>query len=130
MSSIVKTTIIVLVIAGVGFFGYNYLTRVDTPSDILIQQDSANTSKMGAEVLTALNQLKTLKLDSSIFQDKTFVSLRDFSKPLNSEPVGRLNPFSPIGIENAGAVKLTPNSNSSTSSDQSTSTKAKVGTGN
>jgi len=108
MSSIVKNIIIVLVIAGAGFFGYNYLTRADVSSDVLIQQDSANTSKMGAEVLMALNQLKTLKLDASIFKDKTFISLRDFSKPLNPEPVGRVNPFSPIGVENAGSVRITP----------------------
>ena len=109
MSPIVKNTIIVLVVAGVGYFGYNYLTRTDTPSDVLIQQNSADTSKMGAEVLSALNQLKTLKLDASVFQDKTFLSLQDFSKPLNSEPVGRVNPFSPIGVENVGTVKLAPN---------------------
>lgn len=109
MSPIIKNIIIVLVIAGVGFFGYNYLTRKDTSSDSLIQQESVNTSKMGAEVLTALNQLKTLKLDSAIFKDEVFVSLQDFSKPLSPEPVGRVNPFSPIGVE-SGSVKITPNS--------------------
>ena len=131
MSSIVKTIIVVLVLAGVGFFGYNYLTRTDIPSDVLIQQDTVDTSKMGAEVLTALNQLKTLKLDSSIFQDKTFISLQDFSKPLNSEPVGRINPFSPIGVEIAGTVKLAPASKINTASTSpSTSTSTKTGTGN
>jgi hypothetical protein len=116
MSPLVKNIIIVLVVAGVGYFGYNYLTRTDTASDVLIQQNSADTSKMGAEVLAALNQLKTLKLDGSVFQDKTFLSLRDFSKPLTSEPVGRVNPFSPIGVENAGSVKLAPNTKTGTTS--------------
>ena len=87
--------------------GYNYLIRVDTTGGVLINQDSADTSKMGAEVLTALNQLKTLKLDDSIFKDKTFVSLEDFSKPLSPEPVGRINPFSPIGVENTITIKAT-----------------------
>ncbi len=89
----------VLVLAGVGFFGYNYLTRTIVPSDVLLQQTTGNTSKMGAEVLSALNQLRVLQLDGSVFSDKTFLSLQDFSKPLNSEPVGRINPFSPIGVE-------------------------------
>lgn len=108
MSSIVKTIIIVLVVAGIGFFGYNYLNQTNVQTDVLVQQNSADTSKMGAEVLSALNQLKTLRLDESVFKDKAFMSLRDFSKPLTSEPVGRVNPFSPIGVENAGAVKLAP----------------------
>lgn len=112
MSPIIKNIIVVLVIAGVGFFGYNYLTRTDTAGDALIKQESVNTGKMGAEVLTALNQLKTLKLDSSIFKDDVFVSLQDFSKPLNPEPVGRVNPFSPIGVE-SGSVKITPNASTS-----------------
>jgi hypothetical protein len=116
MSPIIKNIVIVLVIAGVGFFGYSYLTRKSVTGDPLIQQDSINTSQMGAEILSALNQLKTLKLDSSIFQDKVFMSLRDFSKPLNAEPVGRVNPFSPIGVESAGAVKLTPTTKNGTTS--------------
>jgi hypothetical protein len=126
-----KTISIVLVLAGVGFFGYNYLTRTSVPSDVLIQQDSVDTSKMGAEVLIALNQLKTLKLDSSIFKDRTFVSLYDFSKPLNPEPVGRINPFSPIGVEILGTVKLAPVSKiAATSTGPSVSTSTKTGAGN
>ena len=114
MSSIIKTTIIILVIAGVGFFGYSYLTRTSTTGDLMVTQDTTDTTRMGAEVLSALNQLRTLKLDNSIFKDKTFMSLKDFSKPLNSEPVGRVNPFSPIGVENTGSVKLNPTQSTST----------------
>jgi hypothetical protein len=108
MTSTIKTIILVLVIAGIGYFGYNYLTRTNVAGDSAIQQESANTSKMGAEVLTALNQLKVLKLDGAVFKDKTFLSLKDFSKPLNPESIGRVNPFSPIGVENTASVKLTP----------------------
>ena len=123
MSSFVKIIIAVLVVAGVGFFGYNYLSRTDTTSDTLLQQTSTNnTSSMGAEVLTALNQLRTLKLDDSVFKDKTFMSLQDFSKPLDAEPIGRTNPFSPIGVEN-GPVKLAP-LEQATSTLKATTTKA------
>jgi len=115
MSSIIKIVIIVFILAGVGFFGYNYLTRTSKNStDILLTQTSANTSRMGGEVLVALNQLRTLKLDGSVFQDKVFLSLQDFSKPLIPEPVGRINPFSPIGVENASAIRLVPVNNAST----------------
>jgi len=128
MSSIVKTTIIVLIIAGVGYFGYSYLTRSGVPSGDLLQQTSSNTSQMGAEVLAALNQLKILKLDSSIFQDKVYLSLQDFSKPLNPEPVGRINPFNPIGVETGGSIKL-PTTVKTTGTTTGTTTN-RVGAGN
>jgi hypothetical protein len=133
MSSIVKIIITVLVLAGVGFFGYNYLTRTSVPSGVLLQQESADTSKMGAEVLTALNQLRTLKLDSSIFSDKTYLSLEDFSKPLNPEPVGRINPFSPIGVENYIPGKTVPapkTASTSTSTVQTQTPPNNAGVGN
>ena len=130
MSSIIKTTIIVLVIAGVGFFGYNYLTRTNAPTDLLVQQNSGDTSKMGAEVLSALNQLKTLRLDSSVFSDKTFLSLRDFSQSLNPEPVGRINPFSPIGVENFIPGRVSTVSKTSTSTNQTGTASSTVGAGN
>ncbi len=108
MSSIIRTATIILVIAGLGFLGYNYLSRNNSTDELITRQDLTDTSKMGAEVLSALNQLKTLKLDAGVFSDKTFTSLTDFSKPLNPEPVGRTNPFSPVGVENAGSVKINP----------------------
>lgn len=108
MSSTIKTVIIVLVLSGIGYFGYSYLNKAGSSSDVLLTQTSANTSKMGAEVLSALNQLKTLKLDGSIFQDKIFLSLEDTSISLTPEPVGRINPFSPIGVENASAARFVP----------------------
>jgi hypothetical protein len=118
MSSTIKTVIIVLVLSGIVFFGYNYLNKTSAPSDTLLTQTSANTSKMGAEVLSALNQLKILKLDGSIFQDKIFLSLQDTSISLTPEPVGRINPFSPIGVENASAVRFVPASTTRATSTQ------------
>ncbi len=121
MSSILKIIITILVLAGIGFFGYNYLTRSSSPNDTLIEQTGVNTSAMGVEVLSALNQLRTLKLDGSIFKDKTFMSLHDFSKPILPEPVGRINPFSPIGVEVIKNVKTAPiEQNTSTTTASST----------
>lgn len=98
MSSLIKTVIIVAVIAGLGFVGYNYLSK-SPGGDGLVVVKNDGTSQIGAQVLTALNQLQLLKLDEKVFSDATFKSLKDFSRPIASEPVGRINPFSPIGIE-------------------------------
>lgn len=121
MSSNLKIIIIVLVVAGIAFFGYNYFGKTSTSTDVLVRESALDSSKIGAEVLVALNQLKTLKLDADVFKDKTFMSLVDYSKPLNAEPVGRVNPFSPIGIEN-GSVKLAPASTTTDIKAKATST--------
>lgn len=106
MSALIKNILIVAVVAGVGFVGYNYLSR-DPAGDTLVTVSGDGTSQMGAQVLSALNQLQQLKLDESVFSDKTFKSLKDFSRPLPTESVGRLNPFAPIGVEVSKSVTET-----------------------
>lgn len=48
---------------------------------------------LGGELLTTLARLKSTKLDTSIFSDPVFVSLRDFGVEIAPQPVGRRNPF-------------------------------------
>ena len=55
---------------------------------------------VGNEIVAALNQIQTLKLSRDIFEDPVFRSLIDRSIPIPEEPVGKSNPFSPIGSNN------------------------------
>jgi hypothetical protein len=48
------------------------------------------------ELLDSLLTLRAIKLDDSVFRDPAFMSLRDFSTQIVSEPVGRPNPFAPL----------------------------------
>lgn len=98
-SSIIKIATVVIVIAVIGFFGYNYLNGSSSSSGDISIVPNSDTSAVGAQVLSALNQLNRLNLDAGIFSNPTFKSLKDFSRPLPTEPVGRINPFSPIGID-------------------------------
>lgn len=50
----------------------------------------------GQEILDMLSSLKSVKMDTSFFNDKTFKSLVDFSVEIAPQPAGRSNPFSPI----------------------------------
>ena len=111
MSSSIKLILAIVIIAGLGFVGFQYVSNGTPASDGLTTVGVSDTSKMGAQVLSALNQLQQLKLDGSIFDDKTFKSLKDFSRPLPTEEVGRTNPFAPIGVDSP-AVKTTSNSTS------------------
>jgi len=37
--------------------------------------------------------MRSIRLDSSIFENPAFASLRDFGREIIPEPVGRTNPF-------------------------------------
>ena len=56
----------------------------------------AGSSAEGQEILSVLNSLKAVKMDTEFFDDKVFKSLVDFSVELAPQPAGRFNPFAPI----------------------------------
>lgn len=48
-------------------------------------------------LIEALASLSAIRLDGAIFSDPVFVSLTDFGVVIPLQPVGRRNPFLPIG---------------------------------
>ena len=48
-------------------------------------------------VLSLLNQINSLKIDTSIFNSLVYRSLVDYSITIPEQNVGRPNPFAPIG---------------------------------
>lgn len=52
---------------------------------------------VGQDLLAALALLKTIQLDTSVFADPIFKSLSDWGKTIPPQPVGRRNPFAPLG---------------------------------
>src|SRR3989344_9052446 len=87
--------------------GYVTFFKKDTPANsntALISEPMLNgdspQAKSGREILTLLLNLKSLKLDSSIFSDPAFQSLADFGQSIPVRPQGRVNPFAPIGAGN------------------------------
>lgn len=58
--------------------------------------DSAD-AVVGQDLLAALALLKTIQLDTSLFSDPIFKSLSDWGKAIPPQPVGRRNPFAPLG---------------------------------
>lgn len=67
----------------------------------LVVPDTASvdteSNQKGREILALLAELKSVRLDESIFSDPIFQSLQDTSVELNQEPKGRPNPFAPLG---------------------------------
>ncbi|MCU0660620.1 MAG: hypothetical protein MUD00_03375 [Candidatus Pacebacteria bacterium] len=93
-----------LVVGYVLFFGNKAETPALTSTAGISGSSTATTvtgtSDVGKEFLATLLNLRTIKLDDSIFSDPAFRSLQDFELALIPEAnPGRLNPFLPLGSD-------------------------------
>jgi hypothetical protein len=66
------------------------LSSVSTASD---------TSVGDAKVLETLINMRNLRLDDRLFNNPAFLKLINTERKIIPEPVGRRNPFSPIGSD-------------------------------
>lgn len=95
-----KKIIISIVVITIAFFIYSaYFKPAQNGALVAVENQTGRQFAAGKEVLTLLIDLKSIELDGSIFEDKSFKSLEDFSLPIDPEPKGRINPFAPIGTE-------------------------------
>ena len=95
----------IIVVALIAYFYYegsksaSNSNLVSTPADVDAQQ-------VGVRVLNLLNQIKSLKIDTTLFSDPSYQTLRDYSVAIPQQNVGRSNPFAPIpGMQSSGTVK-------------------------
>lgn len=99
MSKKIKISIIVAIIVIAGLFAYRFFfVRVD--EEALTSTSSSANAEVGREVLETLETLETINLDSSVFEREDFRNLKDFSVEIVPDPLGRRNPFAPIGEGN------------------------------
>jgi len=69
-------------------------------SDPTAVDTTAQGTAVGSDFISLLLNVKSIKLDYSIFTDPGFLSLKDSSITLTQDGTeGRRNPFAPIGIE-------------------------------
>lgn len=89
------------------YFGFSSLSA--SPS--LSSTDASTSSPISQNLLVTLTNLRTIKLDGSIFSDPTFVSLTDFGVVIPPPPsVGRTNPFAPASASTLSAAQSSQNS--------------------
>lgn len=94
-----KKTLIVfglLILAALGYFFYSFSGERQDGTHITALPLSSLDTTLGRELLAALAELKSTKLDTSIFDDPVFESLKDFGVVIAPLPVGRRNPFAPF----------------------------------
>lgn len=88
-----KNIIVGLIIFAIAFFVYNAFLRSD--GSLLLSAPS--TTGTGAALLKMSEDLKQTDLSQELFSSPGFVRLADFTVPVPDLPLGRPNPFSPIG---------------------------------
>jgi len=101
-----KNIFLVVIIAVAVFFLYSFFFKGDdeTLNSLLkVQSGSGNSqdAAIGKEFLTLLLELRSLDLDETLFSDKSFQILEDFSQEVKPQPTGRDNPFLKIGNDPA-----------------------------
>ncbi len=94
-----KVIIIVLIVVVAGFAWYGLSDR-PTPQGLLSTESGGTAvSVEDQEIVRLLLDMRSIRLDGSIFESPAFRSLTDFGRGIIPEPVGRRNPFAPTHSE-------------------------------
>ncbi|MBI2618257.1 hypothetical protein HYW58_02280 [Candidatus Kaiserbacteria bacterium] len=95
-----KNILLVTGILIIAFIGYSLFSDGSDGVSVLVSSPTSGSQTRGNnELLLLLVSLESISLDDSLFNDPAFKSLIDFGQALIPEPVGRLNPFAPVGSE-------------------------------
>lgn len=98
MSNATKNITVILGILTIAFAGYYFYAQTattDTASDADLQQMLANT----AVFIDRSQELDAMSFDTTVFQNERFRTLQTFTSPVESQPIGRSNPFAEAGDE-------------------------------
>jgi len=95
--SSLKTYIIVGVILVAAVIAYFYWQGTGSSSGTAaLGQVNADEQSAGVKVFSLLSEINSLRIDSSLFDDPGYRTLRDFTVAVPALPVGRSNPFAPV----------------------------------
>lgn len=94
MKSLVKNLLFLFSLGLIIWFGYIVFYQEEAPG---LTEDSQSEARIKQEgFLAKLKELDRLHIDTTIFGDKDFRSLVDFTVPVIDEEAGRPNPFAPV----------------------------------
>ena len=96
-----KMTLIGAVLIAGAFIAYRSYFIDDGKNSALVSQsgDEISGAEVGREIIMLLDELQDINIDGAVFSDPAFRSLIDFEQEVRAEPIGRNNPFIPIGNE-------------------------------
>jgi hypothetical protein len=97
MNTVKNNIISILGLLTISFAAFYLYTQSITPSsdaeDVALQQMLANT-----EIFIARSQeLNSMRFDLTVLENERFRTLQSYTKPVESQPTGRTNPFTVSG---------------------------------
>ncbi|MBA3550904.1 hypothetical protein H0W32_01705 [Patescibacteria group bacterium] len=90
--SIFKISLAIALLVGASF---GYTVFIDQ-SHRASAADISDGDVVKKDLMALLDKIESISLDGSIFADRAFTSLQDFSVTLVPETPGRANPFAPL----------------------------------
>lgn len=121
MTPKLKKIILTIVIAAILFVVYAVFIKKDPETQALLNTgaSSPEAQAIGSQISQALLRIEQIKLDKSIFNNVIYKTLVDRSQPISDEPIGRSNPFAPIGeISVNSTTRTTATSTATTTKSQ------------
>ncbi|TSC67037.1 MAG: hypothetical protein G01um101472_556 [Parcubacteria group bacterium Gr01-1014_72] len=90
-----------IVLAALAYFYFRDAVEVPEGTATLTGElgGGGSASQLTADLVPLILQLQSIKLNRAFFDDSVFKSLRDITIELLRQPVGRPNPFAPVGAE-------------------------------
>lgn len=111
IDTLLRHKLILIVAAAAVIIGGWWLfsdTSTSSSTDILTTETlGGENNPAGQELVETLLALRTVTLEGTIFSNPLFRGLKDFSISIMPEPVGRPNPFAPLGIDVAPSATTT-----------------------
>ena len=95
-----KLAIICVIIVVVGGIWYGLREQSAPPAlltTVTTTTGSPTADSADQELVATLLTLRAVTLSGTILQDPAFTGLKDFGTTIVSEPIGRPNPFAPLG---------------------------------
>lgn len=98
---VIVFVLVAVVVGGVwyGMSGGGVETGALLTTDTVNDSGSPTEDAVDRDLVETLLTLRAITLSGTIFNDPAFLSLRDFGTMIVPEPVGRANPFAPIGAQ-------------------------------
>lgn len=98
---------LLVVVVTMGLLVYLGIGLLNKTSDIDTVPDLSETETASQDILSLVDTMRKMSIDSSIFSSPLFTSLVDFSVTITPELKGRPNPFAPIGNDQGVSQTVT-----------------------
>lgn len=97
MSGLLKNLFFALGLALILWLGYVvFFAESDENLEVENAAQRSEAARDTQDFLVLINQLEEIDFETTLFGDPVFDSLIDYRKQIESEPVGRANPFAPV----------------------------------